>query len=123
MSYYHEGLYDIYNTTLDYEQYIGRYRVFNKTKETWFGTGTGYQINDHFSLGWSTFITSYNKRHFLLQEGTVLRTDNSNNIITMGTSKVDEQVIFNATGWVNILGVNYKKKQLVSGFYCHPTKG
>ena len=98
------------------ETYLGGYKYYNKLRENWYGLATGYELNDQFGVGFSTFIVANVLDYSEARIANVIVEDDTNNFVrTIINSSLNEDLTYSSVGLLMKFGLSYKLDKLRLG--------
>jgi len=98
------------------ETYLGNYNYNNRTKENWLGLATGYEVNEKFGIGLSTFIVAKSVDYLQSTNASAILVDPDTNFVrTIANTSLNENFAYRSLGLLFKLGLSYKIEKLRLG--------
>jgi hypothetical protein len=105
---------DILPQQFGQEEYAASFEYQNIVTEPWFGFGGGYEIDEHLSVGVSSFL-SYRNQRYLLDISARASTTNLNQPVFVAAHEYHDELRLNNLKSINKIGFHGKWKKLRIG--------
>ncbi|WP_282123545.1 hypothetical protein [Algibacter mikhailovii] len=113
---YNETQLDVVSGNPGAETYVANYNYNNKLKENWLGLATGYQVNDNFGVGLSTFVVAKSMDYIQSTNASAIVVEEENEFVrTIANTSLNENFAYRSVGLLFKLGLAYKIEKLSLG--------